>query len=90
MSADEPSLEKALHVATAVYDAVDDDIRAYNAIDQAPWLMGQFSIFGNSDPRQFLRNISAGGEFFKLGVCALDFRQMRSAVSAPSRLAMKR
>lgn len=57
-----------------VYDAVDDDIGAHNAIDQAPRLMVQFPIFGNSDTRQFLRNISAGGEFFKLGAGTLDFR----------------
>lgn len=75
LSANKPSLQKTLHVATSVYDAVDDDIRAQDPIDHAPRLMVQFPIFGNSDTRQLLRNISADGEFFKLGTRALKLRQ---------------
>ncbi len=37
--------------------------------------MVQFPTLGDADARQFLRDISAGGEFFEIGTGGLDFRQ---------------
>lgn len=74
-SADEPSFQEGLHVATSVHDAVDDDVGAHDAVDHAPRLMMQFPVFGEPDTLQLFRNVSAGGELCEIGAGGFDFLQ---------------